>query len=166
MRSELWDNIIIKPAAQTHVKAACSLVLRVFHQFVAPGYPPEGIAEFKSYVNPSAMGRRLSEGNILFVAHERRATIGVVEVRGGNHLSLLFVAPTHHKRGIARALLETAITESCRKRPEIELFTVNAAPGAVNVYKALGFEVTAKPLTTNGIIHVPMALPIPALLRP
>ncbi len=155
------DTIDIEPMESGHVARAVKLVLAVFEAAVAPGLSPEGIEEFKRVVNVKAMKARLGEGNVMVVAREGRRLVGVVEIRCENHVSLLFVAETHQRRGIARALFLRAV-ELCKTRHKhIETMTVNAALNATAAYRALGFKPTSPVVCVNGISHLPMAYTIP-----
>lgn len=138
--------------------AVCALVASVFDRFVAPDLGPEGVAEFYRFANPVAMAARSGPGQILFVAEQEGVLVGVLELRG-HHLALLFVSLTG--RGVARELLRLAVHECRRRRPGTTAFTVNSSLYAEPVYRKLGFQRTAPPRTINGIVHVPMSLPVP-----
>lgn len=136
--------------------AACPLVKTVFEQHVASDLGPEGIAEFFRFANPRAMAARSGPEQVLLVAVHDGQIVGVLEVRGGSHLALLFVSLTG--RGIARELLRLAVAECRVRQPHLSAITVNSSPYAQPVYQRLGFTSTGPARTINGIVHVPMCL--------
>jgi GNAT superfamily N-acetyltransferase len=136
--------------------AACALVKTVFDQFVAADLGPEGIAEFLRFANPQAMAARSGPEQVLVVALHDGQLVGVLEVRSGSHLALLFVSLTG--RGIARELLHRAVAECRARQPNLAAITVNSSLYAQPIYRRLGFLDTGPERTINGIVHVPMAL--------
>jgi ribosomal protein S18 acetylase RimI-like enzyme len=69
------------------------------------------------------------------------AAVGFIIVKGYWNLSHLFVLPSHQRRGIGRALLQSALT-ACRNsspRGKLQLNSSNVARG---FYTALGFTQT------------------------
>ncbi len=136
--------------------AACALVKAVFDRHVAADLGPEGLAEFFRFANPQAMAARSGPEQVLLVAVHDGQLVGVLEVRGGSHLALLFVSLTG--RGIARELLRMAITECRARQPHLSAVTVNSSLYAQPIYQRLGFRDTGPARTINGIVHVPMSL--------
>ena len=81
--------------------------------------------------------------------------VGVISLRSACHISLLFVAKEHHKKGIGRLLIERMgrhVTEEGQKT----YLTVNAAPYAVEFYRRVGFVETEGQKKTDGILYTPM----------
>ena len=144
--------------APGRLEEALALVWRVFLAFEAPGYCEAGVEEFRRYIAPEDMRRRLAEGSLrMWVCRDGDAVAGVLAARPGSpvHISLLFVDGQYHRQGIARALLErmAAIYRARGERGEI---TVNSSPYAVEAYRRLGFADTGPERTVNGIRFVPM----------
>jgi GNAT superfamily N-acetyltransferase len=137
---------------------ACLLVMGCFHEFVAPGYSQEGIAEFARYVDPESMRLRLVNNHFVIVALDRAAIIGVIEVRNNNHISLFFVNKDYQNRGIGRTLHELAIRKCRASSPDVAVIEVNSSPYAVGIYEKLGFVRLNEEQTTNGMRYTPMAL--------
>jgi hypothetical protein len=46
----------------------CSLVEKVFHEFVAPDYGPEGIQVFFQFANPKSMAERTGPEQVVVIA--------------------------------------------------------------------------------------------------
>lgn len=145
----------MRPGEESDVIA---LVLRVFAEFVAPGYSQEGVVEFMKYASADDLAKRTSEGNFVLVAEAGQAVIGVIEIRESNHVSLLFVEPSFHRKGIGRELVKRAI-ERCRvRKPDVNRITVNASPNAHGAYRAIGFQDIGSETTVRGIRFIPMEL--------
>ena len=142
--------------------AVVDLVLRVFDEFVAPGYAQEGIAEFKKYVTTDATALRLAEGNLFIVAAAGLRIVGVIEIRENHHIALLFVEKTFQGQGIAGNLLRRAIDRCSQRRPDVRQITVNSSPNAFSAYERMGFKAVGDEQTVNGIRFIPMALDLGA----
>ncbi len=139
-------------------KAISDLVSRVFSEFVAPGYTSEGIDTFMAYTEPDAIDLRSLLGhNFVLTAKAGGLIVGAIEVRGHEHICLLFVDKEYQRRGIARELIRRAIVK-CSKRRGFEYLSVNASPFAVPVYARLGFVQTDKEQLQDGIRYIPMLL--------
>ncbi len=103
---------IMKQGEET---AVVDLVLRVFAEFIAPQYSREGIAEFKKFACTNALADRFRAGNLILLAESGQSIIGVIEIRGNDHIAKLFVEKSHQRKGIAKELLTRSI-EICRER--------------------------------------------------
>jgi GNAT superfamily N-acetyltransferase len=138
-----------------NIQEALELVWKVFQQFEAPEYCEEGIDEFRDFIQVDSVRQRmLNEEFFLWSCFEDDRIVGVIAVRPPFHISLLFVDPELHRRGIARALFETVL-EVCKKDGYTEI-TVNSSPYAVGIYRRLGFAETDTEQTVNGIRFTPM----------
>lgn len=132
---------------------ALDLVWQVFLAFDAPDFSPEGVAEFKDFIEPGRVAGRLEGGEMrLWGSYQGDALAGVLAAESG-HINLLFVAPAHHRQGVARGLL-ARLLEVC---PAPGRLTVNASPYAVEAYRRMGFEASGPRQTKNGISFIPMA---------
>lgn len=137
---------------------ALALVRDVFMAFEAPDYTPEGVEEFMRYIEAKNIRNLMQSGELqLWCCHAQGKIVGVSACRGW-HISLLFVAGAHHRRGIARQLLE-AMLAHCRSLGPGGTFTVNASPYGLAAYRRLGFVATGHEQTVNGIRFIPMKRP-------
>jgi GNAT superfamily N-acetyltransferase len=148
--------ILIRSIIAGEEPNAVALVKRVFDLFEAPEYSEEGIQEFYGYITADGMKSRQSQDHIVFVAEENGQIIGVIEIRNGDHICLLFVDPSFHNRGIAKKLFENVVTFLANKALLKEEITVNSSPFAVPIYHKLGFNSIAEETTVHGIRFVPM----------
>lgn len=138
------------------ITKAMDLVWRVFSQFEAPEYSEQGIREFKDFVAPPTVQGRMAAGE-LFVwgCFAGDDITGVIATRPPCHISLLFVDPTYHRQGIARALYETVL-DDYRTGSNHREMTVHSSPYAQQAYRRLGFADTAAEQAVNGLRFIPM----------
>jgi predicted GNAT family N-acyltransferase len=134
------------------------LVTSTFQHDVAPFYAQEGIREFLSYTNPSALQNRQARNHVVIVASQNESVIGVLELRDYYHISLLFIEVMHQRQGVGRLLVDEALRLIRTHQPETREVTVNSSPNAVEAYKRFGFQVTGELQVKNGIGFVPMSL--------
>ena len=148
MFKELYD---IKSLSKSDMRAAMDLVWRVFSGFEAPDYSDEGVAEFKRYIDEGPQDEQLRLWGC-FIGDD---IVGVIAVRPPCHISLLFVDKAHHRRGIARSLFSTVLSEK-QIISGHDAVTVNSSPYAVEAYQHLGFVATDTEQLKNGIRYYPM----------
>lgn len=82
--------------------------------------------------------------------------IGVIALRTGQHISLLFVRGKFHHLGVATQLVKIVENEVLAQNPKIRAVTVNASPYAVGFYEKSGFVPLDKEQKANGIRFTPM----------
>ena len=130
----------IRPLHETELPAASALAGRVFAEFEAPEYSPEGIGAFLRFAAPETLAAQHRNGSMQSCR---------------SHLCLLFVEKACHRQGIARALF-SALRDHCRTAPDTPRITVNSSPYAVEAYRRLGFRATGSERTVDGIRFTPM----------
>lgn len=133
----------------TNVLNALDLARRVFLQFEAPEYPPEGIETFCTFLeNPDAISALR-----LYGAFEKDVLVGMLATRGedGSHIALFFVETAWQGQGVGRALFAEARRNCASNR-----MTVNASPYAKTIYEHLGFTAVTGEQLQDGIRFVPM----------
>lgn len=87
---------------EPELPAAMDLCWRVFQEFEAPDYPPEGVEAFYTYISNTEQVKRLTA----FGAWEGQHLLGVLAAEG-DHIALFFVDPAVHRQGIGRRLFQT-----------------------------------------------------------
>lgn len=151
-------NFQVRPIKESEIEEALSLVWRVFSEFEAPDYCEEGIQEFQSFIEYNTIKQKIEAKELnLWCCFDRDTIAGVITTRPPCHISLLFVDKQYHKRGIARALLNTAL-EFYKANSEMREMTVNSSPYATEAYHRLGFVDTDIEQTVNGVRFIPMKL--------
>ena len=130
--------------------AALALSRRVFEQFIAPGYAPEGAAAFRASLDDRERTRQLD----FYGAFDGETLVGVLCMRAPQHIGGFFVDAAYQRRGIGRRLFEAMRQDYTRQE-----FTVNSSPYAVEVYRRLGFAPTDTEQCTDGMRYTPMRFP-------
>lgn len=144
-------DLEIRKLEKNEIPEALSVVWEVFCQFEAPEYSQEGIDEFRRAIeNPEFIGAMKFYGAI-----ENGQIVGVLAMRAPQHISFFFVKADHHGRGIGKKLFTTM-----RQDYELQEFTVNSSPYAVDIYRHLGFIPTDMEKVTNGIRYTPMVFSV------
>ena len=150
----------IRSARESDYPAIREIAGECFARSIRGYYGPGGALAFAAYIQPEAIrARRAAERALVLLMAERDGeALGVAELREGNHLSMLFVAPGYQNCGIGRALLEGIIRAARRREPELRELTVYAVPGAVEIYEHWGFVPTGELELVQEISFVPMRL--------
>lgn len=151
--AEFWT---VRPMQVGEEQEVSALVRRVFDTFVAPEYELAGVQTFHRYIDPRLIRERIEQGHDVLLAFVGDALVGVVEVRGGHHISLLFVDAMFQGRGIAHALMDAAIALGRERVPGIKVISVSASPNSALIYERLGFHATAPRQHRDGMVFIPM----------
>ena len=134
------------------------MIARVFNQFVAHEYPPKGIEEFFDYIQPQALRERAEQRHFILVAKSEGKIVGMIEIRGCDHISLWFVDSRFQHQGIGRELWAQALAWSRSRWLGVKEITVNSSSYAVKIYEQLGFETRGPQETIKWISFYPMVL--------
>ncbi|EGB16453.1 GCN5-related N-acetyltransferase [Pseudodesulfovibrio mercurii] len=150
-------DIIYELLTPEREEQARDLVREVFAAFVAPGFSSTGRIAFEAFLCRSSFSRRSGRG---FALAARRAggIVGVIDVADGGHVALFFVSGEHRGRGVGRTLMRLAGERCLRDLPTPGRMTVNASPGSVGAYAAMGFVPAGGEEERDGIRFVPMVL--------
>ncbi|MDX1584983.1 MAG: GNAT family N-acetyltransferase, partial [Thermoanaerobaculia bacterium] len=150
------ESLEIRPARAGEEREVCDLITRVFDEFVGSDFTQEGVDEFYEFAAPDAMADRMRSGEIVLIAENREGIVGMIELRGLDHIAMLFVE--RRGAGIGRRLVEEALKTCHQQDPASEGVTVHASRYAAPIYRKLGFEETGPERTENGITYLPMML--------
>jgi GNAT superfamily N-acetyltransferase len=137
----------IESIAQENLAQALALVERVFLQFEAPDYAPEGVETFRAFIHDPLAVALLS----FYGAYVEDQLVGVLATRGNSHIALFFVEPCFQRQGVGRALF-TAAKQACHS----DTMTVNSSPYAVEIYRRMGFHALSGEQLADGIRFTPM----------
>ncbi len=139
------------------LRDALELVWEVFEQFEVPDYEEMGIQTFRYFIDYSHMVEKVRQGEMTFWGcYLHNYLVGVIALRTGQHISLLFVRGQFHHLGIATSLVDMVIDQVAASEPEIRAVTVNASPYAVGFYKKIGFLPLKEEQKADGIRFTPM----------
>jgi len=144
-----------RPVMAEEIDIAIKFALNVFMEFEAPGYSPEGIACFKSFILSDAFKKYYIVDNNLFLgSFYKYKLIGIVAMKNSSHVCLAFVEKEFHRKGIATKLFNLLFEN--RKANGMQEITLNSSPYAVPFYHAIGFIDTDIEHTQDGITYTPM----------
>lgn len=133
-----------------------ALAWKTFLKFEALDYSKEGVESFNNFITDQTLYKMFVSGAYqLMVALDNSTIIGLISVRNINHVSLLFVEESFHKKGIGTNLVKELCSYLFREEC-ITRITVNSSPFAVGFYHKLGFKDMDKELTADGIRYTPM----------
>ena len=149
----------IEPCGKDRWDEACELAFRVFMKFEAKEYGQKGIDSFAEFLTSPGLEKLFKADRYkVYVAMLEGKIIGIVSLRSGNFLSLLFVDDRYHRQGIGSELLNT-VREYLLNETDQTTLTVNASTYAIPFYSKHGFVATAdKIYAQDGIIYTPMQM--------
>jgi len=149
---------VVREVADRDVERALELVNAVFSEFVAVEYSEQGRVTFEVYLQGKLeeVSADLASGHKqMWAYYQGDEILGVIAMKDVSHISLLFVDKGHHKKGIARQMLQVVL-EGLQEKMEVTQITVNSSPYAVRAYECLGFVQTEEQQERDGILYVPM----------
>ena len=145
---DLLPKLTIRPLEESEIEAAHELAWKVFLEFEAPDYPPEGVEEFRltlkneEYLANLRYYGAFADGELAGILTIRETT---------NHICFFFVDKKYQRRGIGTKLFRYLLGDFPG-----ENITLNSAPYGLPFYKKLGFVETDTEQTMNGITFTPM----------
>lgn len=138
---------------------ALELIWEVFEKFEAPDYEEMGIKTFRHFIEYGNMAEKVQQGEMTFWGcYLNNFLVGVIALREGQHISLLFVREQFHHLGIAKHLIKMAVAHVEAMEPEIRAVTVNSSPYAVGFYEKVGFQALGPEKAADGIRFTSMRL--------
>ncbi|MCH5266215.1 MAG: GNAT family N-acetyltransferase [Lachnospiraceae bacterium] len=141
------------------LREALALVWEVFEEYEVPDYEEMGIQTFRHFIEYDNIVKKVRQGEMKFWGcYLNGLLVGVIALRGEQHISLLFVRGQFHRLGIARRLVRVAVAEVEEKEPEIRAVTVNSSPYAVEFYERTGFVALGPEKKADGIRFTSMRL--------
>ncbi|MFO7594207.1 MAG: GNAT family N-acetyltransferase [Pseudomonadota bacterium] len=143
------------------VQEVSRIVMAAFSDSVASGLSQEGVSTFMGLSAPEAFAKRMSEDNCMLVYEEQDGIVGMIELKEGRHVAMLFVAPGSQGRGIGRELVREALS-----RRRVQSVTVSASLTSVIAYEKYGFEVVGAEEETQGLRYIPMKIELKNSMNP
>lgn len=138
---------------------ALELVWEVFEKYEVPDYEEMGVQTFRHFIDYHNMVEKIHQGEMRFWgSYLNNYLVGVMALREGQHISLLFVRDKFHHLGIARNLVRMAVNQIELEVPEIRAVTVNSSPYAVGFYEKIGFKALGPEQKADGIRFTSMRL--------
>ncbi|MCK1784903.1 GNAT family N-acetyltransferase [Pseudomonas sp. TNT11] len=135
---------------------ASALCLDAFMIAVAPSLSTQGVETFAKVAAAQAFADRMEGDNLMLVCVADGAITGLIELKEGRHVAMLFVAPGSQRRGIGMRLMSAAL-EQVRD----EVVTVRASLSSVAAYESYGFALSGDVGEFAGLIYQPMEKRLP-----
>ena len=95
---------------------------------------------------------------VFFGAYEESELVGVIAMREGFHVSLLFVEKKRQRQGIGKKLIRRGVAYCLEKNPQLKAITVSASPKGKRAYEAMGFRALTPEQEKQGMRFTPMRL--------
>lgn len=133
-----------------HVSALC---IRAFMASVAPSLSAQGVATFTQIAAADSFAGRMGGDNLMLVYVRDDQLQGVIELKEGRHVAMLFVDPPQQGQGIGRQLLAAALVHA--RSAEI---TVSASLSSVLAYERYGFRCCGEIGESAGLVYQPMSI--------
>lgn len=146
----------IRPLTHDDLPSASALCLDAFMQAVAPSLSAQGVQTFAKAAAAQAFAERIKGDNLLLVCVADGAITGLIELKEGRHVAMLFVAPGWQRRGIGRRLVNAAMAQA-----RAEVVTVRASLSSVAAYERYGFFQTGEVGEFAGLVYQPMEKTLP-----
>ena len=143
----------IRKLEEKDLEAASAVCMNSFSNSVAGTLSAEGISTFSDIASSASFLDRMKKDNLILVAENHGRIEGVVELREGRHVAMLFVEPGHQRKGIGKKLLSSAL-----RYARVGTVTVNASLSSVPAYRKYGFECKGGIAESAGIVFQPMAI--------
>ena len=145
--------MIIREMNEQDIEAVSAICMASFSSSVAGDLPGEGVSTFAKIVSRDALRDRMTRDTVILVAEYNERIEGVVELKEGRHISMLFVEPEFQRKGIGRKLLSSALNYA-----RADIVTVRASLSSVPAYEKYGFESRGDISESSGLVYQPMEI--------
>lgn len=135
------------------IEAVSAICMASFSKSVAGTLSEDGASTFSKIAASDAFLNRMREDNLILVAESDEVIKGVIELKEGRHVAMLFIEPEHQKKGIGRKLLSSAL---CHAREST--VTVSASLTSVPAYRKFGFKCKGDIGESAGLVYQPMEI--------
>ncbi len=146
----------IRPVTPHDFDGVSDACMAAFNTTVAPMLDAEGVATFRKIAAASAFAERATQDNVILVAENSGQIIGVIELKQGRHVAMLFVAPEQQNKGVGRHLA----VEALKHARQLQV-TVSASLPSVDAYRGYGFHCSGDAAQSAGLHYQPMAITVP-----
>ncbi|MGE8504765.1 MAG: GNAT family N-acetyltransferase [Pseudomonas sp.] len=147
----------IRKLTESDLEAVSALCISAFMAAVAPSLSPQGVATFTQIAAPDSFAKRMAGDNLMLVFVQENQVLGVIELKEGRHVAMLFVDPQQQSRGIGRQLVAAALAHA-----RSEVVTVSASLTSVAAYERYGFSRAGEVSESAGLVYQPMTIRLSA----
>jgi len=128
-----------------------TLCLDAFMLAVAPSLSRQGVETFAKVAAQQAFAERMTGDNLMLVYVVEETLAGLIELKEGRHVAMLFVAPGWQRRGVGRRLMAAALEHA-----NGDVVTVRASLSSVKAYERYGFALAGEVGEFAGLVYQPM----------
>lgn len=143
----------IREMTEKDLDRVSAICIESFMESVAASLSEQGISTFKEIALSNAFSSRMQEDNMMLVSEEGNQLNGVIELKKGCHVAMLFVDPKHQNKGVGRKLISAALNHV-----RTDILTVKASLSSVPAYVKYGFECKGDAAESEGLIYQLMEL--------
>lgn len=141
----------IRKMVHADLPSAYSMCLEAFMLAVAPSLSTQGVETFAKVASQEAFAERMKSDNLIIVCVANGNLIGLVELKEGRHVAMLFVSPDAQRRGIGMRLLNAALEHA-----RTNIMTVRACLPSIPAYEHYGFALAGDVGEFAGLVYQPM----------
>lgn len=141
----------IRKMTHDDLASANALCLASFTLAVAPSLSAQGVETFAKVAAQQAFAERMMGDNLMLVGVAEGALTGLIELKEGRHVAMLFVAPDWQRRGVGQRLMNAALEHA-----RADVVTVSASLGSVAAYERYGFALAGDVGEFAGLVYQPM----------
>lgn len=102
----------IRKLVESDLEAVSALCISAFMTAVAPSLSPQGVATFTQIAAADSFAKRMAGDNLMLVFVQENQVLGVIELKEGRHVAMLFVDPQQQSRGVGRQLVAAALAHA------------------------------------------------------
>ena len=151
----------IREIAEKDIEAVSAVCLASFSESVAGTLSEEGVSTFSKIAASDAFLTRMKEDNAMLVAERDGEIEGVIELKEGRHIAMLFVEPKKQMKGIGRVLLSSVLSYA-----RVGTVTVSASLPSVPAYRKYGFKCKGEIAESSGLVYQPMEIELNKSIQP
>ena len=134
-------------------QSVSNIAVSSFMEAVSGQLSEEGISTFLGISSVDSFIERIAKDNVMLVSEDLDGVNGIIELKGGRHIAMLFIKPDKQRKGIGRALVEEALMHS-----RVKTVTVSASLISVEAYKKYGFDIVGEEKEEKGLRYQPMEI--------
>ncbi len=145
--------MIVRKMDVRDIEAVSAICCTSFSNSIAVTLSEEGKETFANIAASNAFLGRMKGDNLMLIAENDKKIEGIIELKEGRHVAMLFISPDRQKKGIGRNLLSSAL-----KYAKVETVTVSASLSSIPAYEKYGFECKGEAKESAGLVYQPMEI--------
>ncbi len=151
----------IRKIENKDTQAVSTICMNAFLKSIAGTLTDEGVATFTKIAASDAFLKRIKEDNLILVAEHNHEIMGVIELKEGRHIAMLFIDPKQQRKGVGRKLILSVLAHA--RCPSV---TVSASLSSIAAYKSVGFECKGEVGESAGLVYQPMEIEVNNSITP